>query len=276
VRAVVERSPSSLDASLAPRLLAPDELPSFRVERPDGASPFVFTADHASRRLPRALGTLGLSDADTLRHIAWDIGVEQLALHLSERLDAFTIMQGYSRLAIDVNRPPGSPESIATASEGTPIPGNIGLSELDVSLRARELFEPYHARIREELDRRATLARPAVLVALHSFTPAFLKVARPWHAGVLYHRDARLGQALLARLRAQPGLVVGDNEPYSVSDETDYGVPTHGERRGLAHVEIEIRQDLLADAQGVERWATLLAATLAEAYAAVAAYYSAP
>jgi predicted N-formylglutamate amidohydrolase len=226
----------------------------------------VLTADHASRRLPRALGTLGVDEAELRRHIAWDIGIEELTLALSERLDAFAVVQGYSRLAIDVNRPPGTSDSIVTRSEYTAIPGNVALTAQAVEARVRALFEPYHTCIRQELDRRATLGRPAVLVALHSFTPSYAGVARPWQLGVLYQRDTRLAHALLGLLAREPELVVGDNEPYSVSDETDYAIPVHGEQRGLLHVELEVRQDLLADSAHCQRWALRLGDLLERAY----------
>ena len=264
---MAERSDES--GAYAPRLLEAGEPEPFTVIRPEGASPFVFTADHASNRLPRALGSLGLSDRELRRHIAWDIGVGELASALSARLDAFAIVHGYSRLVIDVNRPLGSAQSIVTTSEGTLIPGNVDLTPEQSRLRAEALFEPYHARIASELDRRAGLGRPTVLVALHSFTPSYFGVARPWEVGVLYHRDARFAQSLRSALQQTFGLAVGDNQPYFVSDETDYGIPTHAERRGLPHVELEIRQDLLDDAQAVERWCALLATALPRAYEAL-------
>lgn len=248
-------------------LLSDLDPPAFRVERPDGASPFVLTCDHAGRVLPRALGTLGVSDAELARHIAWDIGIAEVGRKLAGRLDAFQIAQTYSRLVIDANRPPGSPQSIVTRSERTPIPGNEGLSSADAERRAREIFHPYHDRIRAELDARKLTGRPAVLVALHSFTPSFMDRARKWHAGVLYNRDPRLGHGVLELLRREPGLEVGDNEPYRVSDETDYGVVVHGEQRGLVHVMLEIRQDLIDHEAGQDAWAERLARVLSAAHA---------
>lgn len=251
------------------RLLEADEPEPFTVIRPEGASPFLFTADHASNRLPRALGSLGLSEGELRRHIAWDIGVGELARALAARLDAFAIVHGYSRLAIDVNRPLGSLQSIVTSSEGILIPGNVDLTSEQARLRAEALFEPYHARIARELDRRAARELPTVLVALHSFTPSYFGVARPWEIGVLYHRDPRFAQSLRATLQETVGLMVGDNQPYFVSDETDYGIPVHAERRGLPHVELEIRQDLLDDPRAVERWCVRLAEALPRAYRAL-------
>jgi predicted N-formylglutamate amidohydrolase len=236
-------------------LVGPDEPPPFEVVRPDGSSPYMLICDHASARLPRALGTLGVSAADRQRHIAWDIGVAGVARCLSERLDAFLILSNYSRLAIDLNRPPGSPQSIVTLSERTEIPGNFGLSVDAAVQRRRALFDPYHGRIREELDRRARDGRSAVLISVHSFTPSYLDASRIWHMGVLYQRDARLAHLVLQRMRMAEELVVGDNEPYAVNDATDYSVVNHGEKRGIAHVELEIRQDLIDDAASQASWA---------------------
>jgi predicted N-formylglutamate amidohydrolase len=246
-------------------LLGADEPPPFTVEREHGTSPFVLICDHAGRRIPRALGTLGVPDDELSRHIAWDIGACGLATRLSWMLDAVLIAQTYSRLVIDCNRPPGAPTSIAIRSERTDIPGNRDIAPADAAARAREIFAPYHRRIEAELDRRRALARPTLLVSVHSFTPVFHDFARPWHVGMLYNRDARLAHALLALIRAEGHWIVGDNEPYSVSDGTDYAIPVHGEQRGLAHVEIEVRQDLIESEAGQSEWATRLAGWLMRA-----------
>jgi predicted N-formylglutamate amidohydrolase len=162
------------------------------------------------------------------------------------------ILQTYSRLVIDCNRPVDTPGSIVELSEHTHIPGNVGLDADERSCRAVEIFYPYHARIEAELERRQREGQPTLLIAMHSFTPRFKGVSRPWEVGVLYNRDKRLAVPLLEALRAE-GLVVGDNEPYFVSDDTDYGVPRYGEQRGNVHVEMEFRQDLIADEQGQRR-----------------------
>jgi predicted N-formylglutamate amidohydrolase len=248
------------------RLLAPDEPPPFTIERAAGASPFFLTCDHAGRRLPRRLGDLGLPAAELGRHIAWDIGAGAVTRLLAEALDAFAILQTYSRLVIDCNRDPSVETSIVTLSELTEVPGNRGLSEGERRARRREILEPYQDRTAEELDRRLAQGRPTVLIAVHSFTPVFKGVARPWHIGVLYHRDARYAQALKAELLAEGDLVVGDNEPYAVDDLSDYGIPVHGERRGIPHVEIEIRQDLIEAPAGQGAWAGRLARLLPAAW----------
>jgi len=253
------------EPSASTPLLAPDEPPAFEVIGDQRASPFLLTCDHAGNRLPRALGTLGLPESELSRHIAWDLGAAQLTRLLAHELGAFAILQTYSRLVIDCNRPLGVPSSIATLSENTPIPGNQALFAEAAAERARAIFEPYHASIVQEFERRARASQPSVFVAIHSFTPVFHGVRRPWHAGMLYNRDPRLGRALLALLREDPELVVGDNEPYSVHDLSDYGVVVYGERRGIPHVEIEVRQDLLSDDAGQRAWATRLARLLPQA-----------
>ena len=248
------------------RLLAADEPTPITVHNASGSSPFLIVVDHAGNRVPRSLGRLGVPEAELERHIAWDIGVAAVSRVVANALDATLIRQNYSRLVIDCNRTPGSETSIPGISELTPIPGNIGLSEARRTAREQEIFRPYHDRIEAELDRRTRSARPSVLVAMHSFTPVFLGVARSWHAGVLYNRDPRFARILIALLQREEGLLVGDNEPYSVTDATDYTIPAHGERRGLLHVEVEMRQDLIADDRGQQVWGALLTRLLPQAY----------
>jgi predicted N-formylglutamate amidohydrolase len=227
-----------------------------------GRSPFLFTSDHYGRLLPSRLGDLGLPESELTRHIAWDIGIAGVADALSDHLDAHLIAQRYSRLVIDCNRPPHAASSIPLLSEATTIPGNEGISREDAAMRRREIFDPYHHRIDAVIDQRARDKRPTILVSLHSFTPVYAGVARPWHIGTLYNRDTAMPPLLLQALRAEGDLVVGDNEPYAVNDETDCTIPMHGEARGLISTGIEIRQDLIADESGQEQWAERLARIL--------------
>ena len=261
-------------------LLAADEPAPVTVHNETGPSPFLIVADHAGNSIPRALGRLGVSETECERHIAWDIGIGAVCRLVAEALDATLIQQNYSRLVIDCNRTPGSEASISEISELTPIPGNTGLSEGRKAARVREIFRPYHDRIETELDRRRQAGQPVALIAMHSFTPVFKGVARPWHAGVLYNRDPRFAHILMALLKRENGLVVGDNEPYSVTDASDYTIPVHGEQRGLHHVAIEVRQDLIADDSGQRAWGALLARLLPQAYrelmAAEGSNYPAP
>jgi len=245
-------------------LLGTEDVPPVWEENAEGDSPFLLTCDHYGRLIPRILGDLGLPAGQLTRHIAWDIGIAGVAEALSDHLDAHLIAQRYSRLVIDCNRPPGAASSIPLISEATTIPGNEGLERNDAEARGRGIFDPYHRRIREVIEQRLREGMPTLLVSLHSFTPVYAGVTRPWHIGTLYHRDTRLPPLLLKLLRAESDLVVGDNEPYAVSDETDYTIPVHGEARGLMNSGIEIRQDLIADQAGQKQWAERLARIFGE------------
>jgi predicted N-formylglutamate amidohydrolase len=236
-------------------LLQDDDPAPVRVLRENGRSDLLLTADHAGRVIPQRLGRLGLPESELLRHIGWDIGIAAVTEQLSAALDATAVLQTYSRLVIDCNRDPTVASSIPEISETTEIPGNRDLSAEQRAGRRAEIFAPYHARIDGLLDARQAAARRTVYVAMHSFTPVFKGESRAMQVGVLYNRDARLANIMLDLLRAEGDLVVGDNAPYAVSDVTDYGVPVHAERRGLPHVEIEIRQDLIADEAGQAEWA---------------------
>jgi predicted N-formylglutamate amidohydrolase len=251
-------------------LLAAGDPPPVAIYNGNGRSPLLLVADHAGNVFPRALGRLGISAAEAERHIAFDIGIAGVGRILADALDARLIQQNYSRLVIDCNRPPGAATSIPEVSELTPIPGNARLRADERAAREREIFRPYHDAIAAELERRRAANAPTALVALHSFTPVFKGDARPWQAALLYHRDPRLARALLALLRNESGLTVGDNAPYFVSDTTDYTIPVHGERRGIPHALIEIRQDLIAEAEGQRAWAERLAAILPVAYGSLA------
>ena len=246
-------------------LLAPDDPAPVRVQRPGGNSDFLLTADHAGRAIPGRLADLGLPANELERHIAWDIGIAGVTERLSEALDATAVLQTYSRLVIDCNRRPEWPSAIPTISEATRIPGNEGISEAEREARRREIFDPYHARIAGTIETRLAARRQIVLVAMHSFTPVFRGERREVEVGILYNPDAqdiRLARIMIELLRAEGDLIVGDNAPYAITANSDYTAPVHGEARGLPHVEIEIRQDLIADKRGQVAWATRLARLL--------------
>src|SRR5829696_5210132 len=252
------------DAADTTLLLSAEDVPPVRELNAGGRSPFLLTCDHYGRLIPRGLGDLGLPERELTRHIAWDIGIAGVAEALSHHLDAHLIVQRYSRLVIDCNRPPHAASSIPRISEATTISGNEGISREAAEMRRAQIFDPYHRRIGEIIDQRGSVAMPTVLVSLHSFTPVYAGIARPWHIGTLYHRDTHLPPLLLQLLRAEGDLVVGDNEPYAVSDDTDYTIPVHGEARGLMNTGIEIRQDLIGDPAGEKAWAERLARILGE------------
>ncbi|MGO9449593.1 MAG: N-formylglutamate amidohydrolase [Candidatus Binataceae bacterium] len=265
VRSAAVTQKSTEAAGAAGKLIAADEPAPFCAERREGRSNFVIVVDHASARIPRVLGDLGLPPSQLNRNIAWDIGALAVARQVAEALDAAMVAQNYSRLVIDSNRDPRVASSIPTMSEASEIPGNIGLTEEQRETRRKEIFEPYHDHIGALIDERAAAGRPTILVAQHSMTEVYNGVRREMQAAVLYNRDRRFAGLVLEMLRREAELVIGDNQPYFVSDETDFTIPYHGEKRDLPHVEIEIRQDLLGDEAGQREWAMRITRVLQEA-----------
>jgi predicted N-formylglutamate amidohydrolase len=247
------------------QLLAADEPPPFLELGRRGQSNFVIIVDHAGSRIPRRLNNLGLPASELQRHIAWDIGALSVARQMAAALDAPLLAQNYSRLVIDCNRDPKVASSIPQSSEAIEIPGNRNLSEPEVLARRAEIFEPYHERVRALLDERAAANQTTILVAQHTMTDVYHGERRAMHAAVLYNRDRRFAGLVLDSLRRDGALNIADNEPYFVSDETDYSIPRHGEARALPHIEIEIRQDLVSEAAGQTQWAQRITAALREA-----------
>lgn len=227
-----------------------------------GLSDIVLLCEHASNHIPAQYRQLGLDASHLQRHIAWDIGAAEVTRLLSARLDAAAFLSGYSRLLIDLNRPLGTPGSIPVLSEDTEIPGNVGIDPAERDRRAEIMFSPFHDRVAAHLDRRMAAGRPTLIVTIHSFTPAFLGVSRPWHAGVLHAHAADLAEVILSGLRTDAALNVAANVPYVISRDADYAVPIHGDDRGIPAVLVEIRQDLLSTRSGIEEWADRLAAAL--------------
>jgi len=245
----------------SPPLLAADEPCAFQEFQINGVSEFLIVADHAGARIPHALSNLGLPDSELRRHIAWDIGALGVSRGVARALDAPLLSQTYSRLVIDCNRDPNVATSIPRISELREIPGNIDLSAAEIGARRAAIFDPYHARIRELIDVRLAAGRRVFLVAQHTMTDIYKGVRRQMQAAVLYNRDRRFAGLVLEMLQRED-LVVADNEPYFVSDETDYTIPHHAEARRLPHVEIEVRQDLVSDEAGQAKWAALIARAL--------------
>jgi predicted N-formylglutamate amidohydrolase len=264
----LDRPSEGIAAEAVDGLLAADEPAPVLAERTGSASPFVFVSDHAGRRLPRALD-LGVAASDLERHIAYDIGILPVARRLAAGFGAPLLAQTYSRLVIDCNRPTHVAQSIPETSELTEIPGNHMLSPEQREARIAALFRPYHDRIDALLDARAARGLPSILIAMHSFTPVYMGVPRLWSVGLLYNRDSRIAGLLLELMNQEMAPYVGDGLPYAMDDLTDYTLPVHGERRGLLHVGIEIRQDLIATPRGQADVACWLETMLRRAYARV-------
>ena len=249
-------------SSLAP-LLGPDDPPAVEFRHEGGRAPVLLTCDHASRAVPRSLGGLGLAPELLARHIGWDIGAAEVTRRLAVLLDAPAILSGYSRLVIDCNRDPDDATSISPESDGVRVPGNQDLPAAARAARRAAIFEPYHAAIAARIEAALAAGTVPALLSIHSFTPEMNGRARPWHAGILWDRDPRLPVPLLAALSAEPSLIVGDNEPYSAREPAGYTVRHHAVRRGLPHVAVELRQDLVTTSAGAAEWAERLAGALA-------------
>jgi len=245
--------------------IAADEPPAFELVNPNGRSRAILTCDHASPRIPRRLGDLGLAAADRLRHVAWDIGTAALARRLARILDAPLVLSGYSRLVVDCNRPLEVASAFCTRSEDVDVPGNLALSDAEKAARAAAFYWPYQDAVHEVVESRMGHDVLPVMVSIHSFTPVYLGLARPWHIGVHYRLDRRLAALVLEALRADGTLTVGENEPYPVALDEDYTIPVHAELRGLPYVLFEIRQDLLSAEPGIDAWAERLGSLLAGA-----------
>ena len=215
--------------------------------------PVLLLCDHASNRLPEAYGSLGLAAAQFARHIAYDIGGRDLTLALAERLKAPAVLSRFSRLLIDPNRGLDDPTLIMMLSDGAVVPGNAWIGEAERQRRIAVYYRPYHAAVTAALDAMMARGLTPLIVSLHSFTPLWKGVERPWHVGILWDRDGRLARPMIDGFAAQEGLVVGDNEPYSGSLPGDT-MNVHGTGRGLPHALIEIRQDLIAAKSGVDEW----------------------
>ena len=247
------------------RVLARDEPVPFEIVNPGGAGRAILVCDHASRRIPRRLGTLGVDPRALSRHIAWDIGAADVARRLSVTLDAPLVLCDYSRLVIDCNRPHWAGDAFTTLSEDVEIPGNRDLGPANRTARIDEVFRPYQGAVDRVVQSRMGRARPPIMVSVHSFTPVYLGRRRPWDIGVHYRLDERLARLALAALRRETGLCVGENEPYPLALDEDFTVPVHAEARGLPYVLFEIRQDHLDSEAGAEAWASRLGALLGEA-----------
>lgn len=248
------------------RLFSQDDQDPVEVVNATGASPVFLLCEHAGRAVPASLATLGLDAGQMDTHIAWDIGAAATARQLSVLMDAPLVLQRYSRLVIDTNRPLCAPDCIPEISDDTPVPGNMGLDGIARAQRYDEIHRPLHNTVSNMLDARVAAGRPSALVTIHSFTPVFAGQVRPMSVGILYNRDARLAQALYETLKqVAPSDMIALNAPYKVDDASDYAIPVHGEQRGIPHVLIELRNDLIAEAAGQQVWAGRLADALSAA-----------
>jgi predicted N-formylglutamate amidohydrolase len=241
---------------------------AFELHNADAPASLLLFCDHASNKVPKELGSLGLPDSDFARHIVYDIGAAALTRALSDRLRAPAVIARWSRLVVDLNRGPDDPTLVMKLSDGRIVPANRNLDAAGIADRVARFHTPYHTAIAERIAAARAEGIVPVLVSMHSFTPVWRGRPRPWHIGILRDLDTRLSQCLLERIRREPGIVVGENEPYTGALEMD-SLYRHGTMNGLPHVLIEIRQDLIADEAGVALWSARIEGFLHDALAAM-------
>ena len=250
-------------AAVQPTTPQAGDFQPFSLVEGDPAAGLLVICDHAENRLPAEYGDLGLPPSEFQRHIAYDPGAAAVSRGLAKRLGVPAVLSTFSRLLIDPNRGEDDPTLVMRLSDGAVVPGNAGVDADERARRIARFHAPYHDAIDVAIDRALATGHPPVLISIHSFTPVWRGHPRPWHAGVLWDSDPRLAEPLIAALRADADLIVGDNEPYAgaLANDTMY---RHATRRGLAHGLLEIRQDLIGDSAGAEAWANRLAPIVAD------------
>lgn len=244
-------------------LIGPGDPPPFMTYNDSGKARALLVADHASPFFPAGMNQLGLADWVIERHVAWDIGSDMLTRHLADLLDAPAVLAGFSRLIVDPNRRLEDPSAFIEVSDGIAIPGNQDLSDEQKALRVQSFFNPYHDAISARLNEFADRDIVPAFISIHTCTPVFDRVVRPWHIGILWDTDPRIPLALIEHFNRIDDICIGDNEPYSGRHPHDFTVDYHAEPAGLPHVGIEVRQDLVGDDAGAKKWAAILATALA-------------
>jgi len=253
---------SRMAAAAGPETGASD--PVARIENAEGHSPILLICEHASNHLPARYGTLGLGPSELESHIAWDPGALGVATELSRLLDAPLIHATVSRLVLDLNRHPAAPDSITSMSERTVVPGNLDLDPEERARRVREVYDAFHDAVDAFAEARKAAGQVRAVVSIHSFTPVYRDVRRPWQIGLIFDRDERFARSVERGLRHDAALNVGMNQPYSPADRVFHTLERHAERRGLAPLMIEIRNDLIRTEDGQASWAKRLAPLLRE------------
>ncbi len=246
-------SPASRDGR---RVLGPRDPPPFELANPEGRGPCLIVCDHASHIIPESLSDLGVAPGHRREHIAWDIGASVMARRLAERFDAPAVLAGYSRLVVDCNRYLDDPAAFAHVSDAVAVPGNATMTDTERARRVSSIYRPYHNAIHDRLEDFEDRGIAPVVIACHTMTRRPRgKDPRPQEFVVCWDRDDRLAGPVLDRLGARDDIVVGDNDPYALNLGEDYTIPEHAMRRGLPHLQFEVRQDLVAAPGDAVRWA---------------------
>lgn len=248
-------------------MIGPGDAPPYMTYNEHGTARVLLVADHASPFFPASMNQLGLADWVLEKHVAWDIGVDELTRCLADELDAQAVLAGFSRLIVDPNRKPDDPSAFPRISDGIAIPGNLELDEPEKALRIHSFFKPYHDAISHRIQRFLDRGIVPAVIAVHTCTPEFDRIVRPWHVGVMWDVDPRIPRAVMEYFDRFEDICIGDNEPYSGRHPHDFTIDYHAEPGGLPHVGFEVRQDLVSDAQGARKWAAILADALREVLA---------
>lgn len=238
-------------------LLSSADPPPVELLNDQSDHPLLLVCEHAGQAIPEKLSGLGISRTDLNSHIGWDLGAEAVTRMLAKAFGAPAVLQRYSRLVIDCNRPPDAPEAILESSDGVEIPGNQGISKKDREARKQAIFEPFHAAVVNCFEHHPR----QIVLSIHSFTPQLNGLSRPWDIGFLFRKDTETSEKISRYLQQdRPHLTIGMNQPYQIDDSSDWFVPRHGEARGLPHSLIEIRNDLIQTPEGQAEWAGILGA----------------
>ncbi len=247
-----------------PKLIGAREPKAVTVKKPKSWVPVVIACDHASRRIPKKLGTLGLSAKSRKENLAWDHGTKDIGEYLSKKLEAAAVIAGYSRIVIDLNRGLDSPDLIraVAVSGATPVPGNEKVSMAERRQRIREIHDPYHDTVAEQIDRFLKRGVAPLFLAIHSLTPVMNGVRRPWHLCLMWNKEEKLAKKLIANIKKQnPGMKIGENMPYSLKGGAGSvgwnTVSHHAERQGVPYIAVEFRQDLVDTKAKAEKWAAI-------------------
>lgn len=224
---------------------------------PQGRGKFLILCDHATNHVPAGLNNLGVSDEDRSKHIAWDIGTERITKNLAARFDAPAVICGTSRLVIDCNRRLTNATLVPPVSDGIAIPGNVGLTVMDVGRRIESYYLPYHSAVGTAIDRFTQRGAEPIILSIHSFTPTMNGKARPWEIGISHTSDRYLSAPIIDALREHGSFEVGDDQPYDADPEIDYTIFAHADQRNFIHAQVEFRQDLVATNATADAWAQI-------------------
>ena len=241
------------------QLLGPTDPSVFELIKSSTSADILLVCEHAGQVVPTGLDGLGVSPEILNQHIGYDIGAAKLTRKIAAQLDVPAILQNYSRLVIDCNRPTNQTTSIPETSDHTKIFGNHNISDENRQSRIDEIFTPFHDKISQLLDQH----HYKLIVAIHSFTPQMDGFKRPWDIGFLFRKDQDTSRSFIEYLSThQPDLNVGENQPYTIGNSSDWFVPIHGEQRRIAHSLIEVRNDHLLTQSGIDKWAEIISMSI--------------